>query len=105
MVALILSLNRKIHRAYARVREANFALEGLLGFDLKGRSIGIVGTGNIGQCVAGIMAGFGCRVLGFDPQHNPAFEAHGGCYLGLEELLSKSDVITFIARRLRLLIT
>lgn len=93
-VALILSLNRKIHRAYARVREGNFALEGLLGFDLKGRNVGIVGTGNIGQCVAGIMAGFGCRVLGFDPQHNPAFEAHGGCYVGMEQLLAQSDVVT-----------
>jgi D-lactate dehydrogenase len=65
-VALILSLNRNIHRAYARVREGNFALDGLLGFDLKGRTIGIVGTGRIGICVARIMLGFGCQVLGFD---------------------------------------
>ncbi|MGP9814235.1 2-hydroxyacid dehydrogenase [Rhodopseudomonas sp. NSM] len=93
-VALILSLNRRIHRAHARVREGNFALDGLLGFDLRGRSIGIVGTGNIGLCLAGIMTGFGCRVLGFDPRPNPAFEALGGRLVGLEELLSESDIVS-----------
>jgi D-lactate dehydrogenase len=59
--ALVLTLNRKIHRAYARVREGNFALDGLLGFDLHGRTVGVVGTGKIGACFARIMAGFGCR--------------------------------------------
>lgn len=66
-VGLILSLNRKIHKAYARVREGNFSLEGLLGFDLKGRTAGIVGTGKIGIAVARILSGFGCRVLAYDP--------------------------------------
>src|SRR3546814_7586689 len=66
-VALMLSLNRKIHRAYARVREGNFSLEGLLGFDMRGRAVGIVGTGQIGMAVAGILSGFGCRLLSYDP--------------------------------------
>lgn len=68
--ALILSLNRKIHKAYARVREGNFALDGLLGFDLHGKTVGIVGTGKIGTIVARIMAGFGCRLLAYDPFPN-----------------------------------
>src|SRR5687767_5668546 len=65
-VALILALNRKIYRAYARVREGNFALDGLLGFDLHGRTAGVVGTGKIGTGVARILTGFGCRVLAYD---------------------------------------
>lgn len=77
-VALILSLNRKVHKAYARVREGNFSLEGMLGFDLCGRTVGIIGTGKIGLCVSRIMRGFGCRVIAFDPMHNPEFEASGG---------------------------
>jgi D-lactate dehydrogenase len=93
-VALILSLNRNIHRAYARVREGNFALDGLLGFDLKSRTIGIVGTGRIGICVARIMLGFGCEVLGFDPRHDPEFTRLGGSYVDLADVLSLSDVIT-----------
>ena len=93
-VALILSLNRHIHRAYARVREGNFALDGLLGFDLKGRTVGIVGTGKIGLSVARIMVGFGCRVLGFDPFPDPDFTGLGASYVGLDELLPHSDIIT-----------
>ena len=92
--ALILSLNRKIHRAHARVREGNFALDGLLGFNLAGRSVGIVGTGKIGICVARIMRGFGCHLLGVDPNPVPEFTELGGSYVGLEELLADSDVIT-----------
>ena len=65
-VGLILTLNRKLHRAYNRVREGNFSLEGLLGFDLNGRTIGIVGTGKIGRVVAKIMTGFGCKVIAYD---------------------------------------
>ncbi|EHJ63018.1 2-hydroxyacid dehydrogenase [Novosphingobium pentaromativorans] len=93
-VALMLSLNRNIHRAYARVREGNFALDGLLGFDLKGRTIGIVGTGRIGICVARIMTGFGCKVLGADPRHAAEFTGLGGRYTHMDELLSRSDIIT-----------
>jgi D-lactate dehydrogenase len=93
-VALLLALNRHLHRAYARVREGNFALEGLLGFDLHGRTIGVVGTGKIGECVARIMAGFGCQLLGFDPQPNPECLALGMRYVDLPEMLATSDVIT-----------
>ena len=93
-VALILSLNRKIHRAYARVREGNFALDGLLGFDLRGRTVGIIGTGKIGMAVARIMTGFGCRILAHDPAPNPELEACGGSYVGMDELLTASDIIT-----------
>jgi D-lactate dehydrogenase len=93
-VALILVLNRKIHRAYARVREGNFALEGLLGFDLHGQTIGIVGTGKIGLIMAQIMKGFGCRLLAYDRFPNPDFGALGGRYVELAELLAGSDIVT-----------
>lgn len=93
-VALMLSLNRKIHRAYARVREGNFELEGLLGFDMRGRAAGIVGTGEIGMGVARILAGFGCRLLGFDPVRSEEFERIGGAYVDLDELLAHSEIIT-----------
>lgn len=91
---LILALNRKIHRAYARVREGNFALEGLLGFDLKGRTVGVVGTGRIGAVFARIMNGFGCKILAFDPKRNPDCEAIGVRYVTLPELLRDSDIIS-----------
>lgn len=93
VVAMIQTLNRKTHRAYNRVREGNFSLEGLLGFDLHGRTVGIVGTGKIGQIFAQIMKGFGCRVLGYDLFKNPAFEAVGK-YVDLPDLLSQSDIIS-----------
>lgn len=92
-VALILTLNRKIHRAYARVREGNFALDGLLGFDLHGRTAGIVGTGKIGTIVARILSGFGCQVVAFDVQPNDECRAMGVSYVTLEELWSRSDII------------
>jgi len=92
--ALILALNRKLHRAYARVREGNFALEGLLGFDLHGRSVGIVGTGRIGVCVARILHGFGCRLLACDPAPNATCEELGVRYVPLEALLGEADVVT-----------
>jgi len=92
--ALVLTLNRKNHRAHARVREGNFALDGLLGFDLHGRTVGVVGTGKIGECFCRIMAGFGCHLLAFDPRPNPACEALGARYVPLPELLAASDVIS-----------
>lgn len=92
--ALVLTLNRKTHRAHARVREGNFALEGLLGFDLHGRTVGVVGTGKIGECFARIMAGFGCQLLAYDPQPNPALLALGARYVPLPELLGGSDIIS-----------
>jgi Lactate dehydrogenase and related dehydrogenases len=93
-MAIILSLNRKIHRAYNRVRDGNFALEGLLGFDLHGKTMGIVGTGKIGAVLAGIAAGFGCRLLGHDVRPNPDCEALGMSYVGREELFRRSDILS-----------
>lgn len=93
-IALILSLNRKTHKAYARVREGNFALDGLLGFNLHGCSVGIIGTGGIGLCVARILRGFGCRLRAFDPKPVSEFQELGGIYVELPELLSSSDLIS-----------
>ncbi len=92
-VGLILTLNRKFHRAYNRVREGNFALEGLVGFDLHGRTVGVVGTGKIGAAFARIMAGMGCRLLAFDLALNPECEAFGVRYVPLETLFEESDII------------
>ena len=94
IVGLMLALNRKIYRAYNRVREHNFALTGLLGFDLHGRTVGIVGTGKIGLCVARILSGFGCRVIASDPYPDDAAVATGVEYVPLQRLLTDSDVIT-----------
>jgi D-lactate dehydrogenase len=93
-VGLILSLNRKIHRAYNRVRESNFSLEGLLGFDLHGSTVGIVGTGKIGAIVARILHGFGCHLLAYDPYQNPDCVSMGVQYVDLPKLLSSSDIVT-----------
>lgn len=92
-VALILALNRKIHRSYARVREANFALTGLLGFDLRGRTVGVVGTGMIGTVFAEIMTGFGCVVLASDPHPSEELQAIGVRYVEPNELFADSDII------------
>ena len=93
-LALLLTLNRKIHRAYARVREGNFALDGLLGFDVHGRTIGVVGTGRIGETFCRLMTGFGCTLLAADPTPNPACVAMGVQYVPLPELLARSDVVS-----------
>jgi D-lactate dehydrogenase len=94
-VALILTLNRNIHRAYNRVREGNFELEGLLGFDLHGKTVGVIGTGKIGAIFAGIMLGFGVRVLAHDPFPNADLQVeHQVEYVTLESLLTQSDVIS-----------
>lgn len=95
-MALILSLNRKIHRAYNRVREGNFALDGLLGFDLHGKTVGIVGTGKIGAIFARIVAGFGCRLVGHDLRPNPDCEALGMEYVTREELFQTSDILALM---------
>lgn len=92
--ALILGLNRKIHRAYNRVREGNFALEGLLGFDLHGKVVGVVGTGKIGLCFVKIMLGFGCRVLCFDPYPNPELDDLNVEIVEMADLLSQSDIVS-----------
>ncbi|MCB5175844.1 2-hydroxyacid dehydrogenase [Microvirga lenta] len=93
-VALILTLNRKTHRAYNRVREGNFALDGLLGFDLAGKTAGVVGTGKIGEVVSKILLGFGCTVLAYDPQPNPVCEGMGVRYVPMEELLFSSHIVS-----------
>jgi D-lactate dehydrogenase len=93
-IALILTLNRKTHRAYNRVREGNFALEGLLGFDLCGKTAGIVGTGKIGQVAVRILRGFDCEVLAYDPYPDPACEALGARYVSKEELLGACDIVS-----------
>jgi D-lactate dehydrogenase len=90
-VALVLALDRKIHRAHARVREWNFSLEGLVGFDLHGKTVGIVGTGRIGRAAVQIFRGFGCRVLAFDLRPDPSVDAE---YAELSELYRRSDVIS-----------
>jgi len=94
-VALLLTLNRKIHRAYNRVRELNFSLSGLVGFDLHGKTIGIVGTGNIGRITAGIFLGFGCEVIAYDPFPASEWaEKTGVKYVTMDELLTASHVVT-----------
>jgi D-lactate dehydrogenase len=95
--ALILTLNRKLHRAYARVREGNFSLEGLLGFDLHGSTVGVVGTGKIGMAFARIMRGFGCRLLAHDPYPNPDAEALGVEYVEIPDLFARSQIIALHA--------
>ena len=93
-LALILALNRKTHRAYNRVREGNFALDGLLGFDLVDKTVGVVGTGKIGEVMCRILNGLGCRVVAYDPQPNPACLDMGVIYVPLDELFASSDIIT-----------
>jgi D-lactate dehydrogenase len=93
-LGLILALNRNLHRAYNRVREGNFALDGLLGFDLYRRTAGVVGTGRIGAVVARLLRGFDCEVLAMDPFENPECLALGVRYVARDELLARSDIIT-----------
>jgi len=93
-VGLLLALNRHIPRAYNRVRDGNFQLDGLMGFDLFNKTVGVVGTGKIGALAAKILHGFGCRILAFDSYINPDCTAIGVDYVGLDELLAQSDVVT-----------
>ena len=93
-VALILTLNRKTHKAYNRVREGNFSLERLTGFDLYGKTVGVIGTGRIGQEFCKIMSGFGCKVLAFDLIANKHLEESGVNYLPLIDVLEQADIIS-----------
>lgn len=93
-VGLMLTLNRKFHRAYARVREQNFSLGGLMGFDMHGKTVGVVGTGRIGQCVCRILAGIGCRLLVHDPSPSAECLALGAVPVPLAGLLEHSDIVT-----------
>lgn len=92
-IGLILALNRRIPRAYNRVREGNFSLEGLLGFDLHGKTVGIVGTGRIGTITAQILQGFGCKVLAYD-NSSPEEDNQNFEYVSFPELLAAADIIT-----------
>jgi len=97
-VALIMTLNRKTHRAFNRVREANFSLNGLVGFDLHGRTAGVVGVGKIGKCLVSILAGFGMKVLGCDRFRDEEFARSTGLeYVELDELFKRSEVISLHA--------
>jgi D-lactate dehydrogenase len=96
-VALILSLVRRTHRAYNRVRDGNFALDGLLGYDLHGRTVGVVGTGRIGTVFGRIMTGFGCQLLAYDPYPNDEMRALGATYVDLARLFSEADIIALHA--------
>jgi D-lactate dehydrogenase len=94
-VALVLALNRKLHRAHARVREWNFSLEGLVGFDLHGKTVGLLGTGRIGLAAARIFLGFGCRVLCVDQREDAWLRAQPNvAYVPLEDLLAQADVVS-----------
>ena len=94
-IGLLLALVRRIHRAYTRTRESNFSLDGLLGFDLVGRTVGVIGTGRIGAIVARILtAGFGCRVLANDLAPDPGLEAIGVRYAPVAEIMAEADILT-----------
>ena len=93
-VGLLLAVNRKIARASVRTRDGNFDLDGLMGVDLYGKTVGVIGTGKIGTIFARIMAGFGCSVVGYDRYPAPAFEVLGGRYVDIDALLDCSDVVS-----------
>ena len=93
-IALMISLCRKTHRAYHRVKDGNFSLQGLLGFELHNKKVGIIGTGKIGYLVAKILKGFGCDVIANDLYENPEFKALGVRYKSLDEIFTESDVIS-----------
>jgi D-lactate dehydrogenase len=93
-LALILTLNRKTHRAYNRVKEGNFALNGLMGFDLHGKTVGLIGLGKIGLVTARILKGFGCRVLGYDIHKAEEADETGLEFTSLDQLYAQSDIIS-----------
>ena len=93
-VGLMLTLNRHLHKAYTRVRDGNFLLDGLLGFDMHGKTAGIVGTGKVGAALARILHGMGCHLLAYDIVPNPACQDLGVAYVSLEELLTKSRIVS-----------
>ncbi len=93
-LGLILSLNRKYHRAHTRVREGNFALDGLMGFDIRGKTIGVIGTGKIGRIFMEIISGLGVKILAYDKFPSKELEASGVSYVNLETLYRESDIIS-----------
>lgn len=93
-VAMIMTLNRKTHKAYNRVRDQNFSLHGLIGFDVFGKTVGVIGTGNIGRAFCNIMLGFGCRVLAYDITEDESLVRAGVIYQPLRDVLSASDIVS-----------
>jgi D-lactate dehydrogenase len=93
-VALILTLNRKTHKTYNRVREGNFSLENLMGFNLYEKTVGVIGTGKIGHAFCQIMQGFGCKVIAHDIIESEEIKALGIAYKPLDDILSESDIIS-----------
>ena len=93
-IALLMTLNRRTHKAYQRTRDANFSLEGLVGFNLHGKTVGIIGTGKIGLATMAIFKGFGCKILASDPYPSDKATALGAEYVSLETLFERSDVIS-----------
>ncbi|MEZ2354622.1 2-hydroxyacid dehydrogenase [Caballeronia sp. RCC_10] len=93
-VALLLAVNRKVHRAYNRTRDSNFSLDGLIGFDLYGKTVAVVGTGKIGCVFAKIMLGFGCKVIGYDPYPSEEFLALDARYATPGEIGERADIIS-----------
>lgn len=93
-MGLILSLNRKYHRAHNRVREGNFSLDGLLGFDVHGKTVGVIGTGKIGRIFIDVVSGFGVKILAFDTFPNDSVREGGAEYVSLEDLYRRSDIIS-----------
>lgn len=93
-MALLLTLNRKTHKAYNRVREGNFSLENLTGFDLHNKTVGVVGTGKIGEIFCKIVKGFGCKIIAFDIKENKNLQQDGVNYVTLSNLLAKSDIVS-----------
>ncbi|HNZ85455.1 MAG TPA: 2-hydroxyacid dehydrogenase [Paludibacteraceae bacterium] len=93
-VALVLTLNRKTHKAYNRVKEYNFSIERLHGFDVHGKTVGVIGTGTIGLVFAKIMLGFGCKVIAFDPTESDDAKQLGIQYVALEDVLKQADILS-----------
>lgn len=93
-VGLLMVMNRRLHRAFNRVREGDFSINGLMGFDIHGKTVGVIGTGKIGQAFASIMVGFGSRVIAYDVYPSPECKAMGVEYVSLDELYAQSDIIS-----------
>jgi D-lactate dehydrogenase len=93
-IALMMTLNRRIHKAYLRTRDANFSLEGLVGFNMFGKTVGVIGTGKIGVATMAILKGFGCKILAYDPYQNEQALKLDAKYVELDELYAQSDVIS-----------
>lgn len=93
-LAMILTLNRKTHKAYNRVREGNFSLDGLMGFNLNGCKVALIGTGSIGKAFYKILKGFGCRIIAFDPYPNQALIAEGLTYGTFEEAICDAEIVS-----------